>query len=61
MDPSFELEIPFNDIDLFLKEISPQISDEASSKDFIELQAFKENPRYSYDIQDSGSAIVEKY
>ncbi|XP_065566403.1 uncharacterized protein LOC136031072 isoform X3 [Artemia franciscana] len=50
MDPSFELEIPFEDIDAFLNEISTQISDEASSKDFIELQVFNE---YSYEIEDT--------
>ena len=50
MDPSFELEMPFDDIDAFLNEISPQISDEASSRDFIELQVFNE---YSYEIEDT--------
>jgi len=50
MDPSFELEIPFEDIDAFLNEISTQISDEASSKDFIELQVLNE---YIYEIEDT--------
>ena len=40
MDPSFELEIPFEDIDAFLNEISTQISDGAPSKDFVELQVY---------------------
>ena len=34
-------------------EISPQISDEASSKNFTELRVFNEYPRYSYEIQDT--------
>ena len=50
MDPSFELEMPFDDIDAFLNEIS----DEASSKDFIELQVFNE---YSYKVEDTCHSI----
>ncbi|KAK2711681.1 hypothetical protein QYM36_012704 [Artemia franciscana] len=35
-------------------------NDEASSKKFTELRVFNEYPKYSYKIQDSRTAIVEK-
>ena len=54
---SYEIQDTWHSIDASLNEISPQISNEASSKNFTELRVFNEYPRYSYEIQDKWHSI----
>ena len=57
---SYEIQDSWHSTEACLNEISPQISDEASSKKFTELRVFNQYPRYSYEIQGSRTAIAEK-